>query len=192
MDLVVIDDGERAATADRVGELLDAGASTVVVLLVPSTADAIGAAAAERNKLALVLDDSGTSGARASLLLQPRDRADSDDAGVAAAPKVFGDAGEESSSAALRGYDAGLLLDKIVGQLGDVLSPNDELITAALAANADLASTRVVAAAVLADSANDARRANTGGAGIGTLLVIATVALAAAGALVLIRRWRIR
>ena len=114
----------------------------------PSAADAIAAAAAERDKLALVVSDSGASSIRsASLLLRLRDAGSVDEVGVAAATTAFRDAfGDEPTRPALLGYDAGRLLDKIVAQVGHVLAPTTPVMAAALAPGAELTASRVVQA----------------------------------------------
>lgn len=196
VDLVAVEDGEDSRTADLVGDLLDEGASAVVVLLVPSTADAIAAAAAERDKLALVVEDGGTSRIpNQSLLLRPRDAGNVDEAGVAAATMAFREAfGDEPTPAALLGYDAGRLLDTIVARIGHVLRPTEPLIAAALAGDAELTSSRAIAAgAAEGEDAEPGGRA-TGesgdGADIRRSAVLAAAALVAAGAVVVMVRRR--
>lgn len=77
----------------------------MVVLLMPSTADAIAAAAAERVKLALVVENGGASRIpNESLLLRPRDAGNVDEAGFAATTTAFREAfGNEPTPAALLG-----------------------------------------------------------------------------------------
>ena len=204
VDLVVIDDGASSGTAERVGELLDGGASAVVVLAVPSTADSIAAAAAQRDKLALVVDDSGGSSARrAALLLRPLDAVSGDEVGVAAAARAFLDAtGDDATRAALLGYDAGRLLDELVGRGGDGLRPGEPLIEAALSAGAELSVSSVTAsadAAAVGDSTGGdddgtgeaGRRAPPlGAAAIGAAAIAAAAVVASAVVVVTRRRLR--
>lgn len=195
VELVAVDGGEDSGTADRVGDLLDEGASAVVVLLVPSAADAIAAAAAERDKLALVVADGGPSRIRnESLLLRPRDAGNVDEVGVAAATTAFREAfGTESTPAALLGYDAGRLLDVSVARVGHMLRPTEPLIAAALAGDAELTSSRVVAAGGNEGVEAGARAGGESGDGldIGRSAALAAAALVAAGAVgVMVRRRR--
>lgn len=192
VDLVAVDDGERRSTADRVGDLLDGGAVAVVVLLVPSAAEAIGAAAAARDKLALVVSNSGASIAkRRALLLRPRASTDDEAAGVAAATTALRDAlGDEPTRAVLLGYDAGRLLDTLTAQIGEDLQPSEQLTAAALAASANLASSRVIAAVDTAEAGEGAAGGTNGRGDRGA--VLAAVALIAAGAVVLVKRRRPR
>jgi len=187
VELVAVDDG---GTADRVRDLLDDGATAVVVLLVPSAADAIAAAAAERDRLALVVGDGGPSRIRnESLLLRPRDAGNVDEVGVAAATTAFREAfGKEPTAAALLGYDAGRLLDTIVARVGHVLRPTEPLIAAALAGDAELTSSRVVAAG--GDEGVEAGGESGDGPDIGRSAVLAVAALVAAGAVVVMVRRR--
>ena len=189
VDLVAVNDGESTLTAGRVGDLLDSGASAVVVLFVPSAAEAVGAAAAARDKLALVVSNSGAaSGERELLLLRPRESAEVDEARIVGAKTALRNAfGDEPTPAALIGYDAGRLLDKIVAQVGEGLRPSEALTTAALAVSPDLAWSRVIGAG---------RRAGAGGVtsrvDYGLAAALAAVALGGAGAVVLVRRRRPR
>ena len=194
VNLVAINHGESRSTVGRVGDLLDGGATAVVVLLVPSAAEAIVAAAAERDKLALVVSDSAAaSGQRQSLLLRPRDLGADDEARTAAAATALRDAlGDEPTPPALLGYDAGRLLDKITGRAGAGLQPSEALTRAALAANALLASSRVVGPAERAAAGETDRDQTSGAADIGTAAAVTAVALFAAGAIVQIRRRRPR
>jgi len=183
VELVAVDDGEASGTDDRVGDLLDGGASAVVVLVVPSAADAIAAAAAERDRLALVVGDGGPSRIRnESLLLRPRDAGNVDEVGVAAATTAFREAfGNEPTPAALLGYDAGRLLDMIVPRVGHVLRPTEPLIAAAPAGDTELTSSRVVAAG--GDEGVEAGGESGDGPDIGRSAALAAAALVAAGAL---------
>lgn len=196
VELVAADDGEDGGTDDRVSDLLDGGASAVVVLLVPSAADAIAAAATERDKLALIVGDGGASRIpNESLLLRPRDAGNVDEVGVAAATTAFREAfGNEPTPAALLGYDAGRLLDMIVARVGHVLRPTEPLIVAALAGDAELTSSLVVAAggdegegAEHRDRAGDE---SGDGAEIGRSATLAAAALVAVGAVVVMVRHR--
>lgn len=191
VDLIAIDEGEDPTTADRVGELLDAGASAVVVLLVPESARAISAAAATRDKLALVVSDSVPSDRPTSLLLHPRPSAEPDGPSVADATTALRDAlSDEPTRAALLGYDAGRLLDKITAQVGEALRPSGRLMTVAREASADLAASRVAGAEAEVDDRGE--REVSGGAGILTAVTIGATAVAVAGALIWImrrRRW---
>lgn len=146
VELVALGDGESSGTADRVGDLLDAGASAVVVLFVPSTVDGIAAVADERDKLALVVGDEGAvSAGSASLLLRPLDVGDADEADVADATAVYRELlGEAPQGPTVLGYDAGRLLDAIVSEVGDVLEPGEAVLAAALAADDGLTLSRVV------------------------------------------------
>jgi len=168
----------------------------VVVLFAPSTADAIAAAAAERDKLALVVGGAPRT-PNESLLLRRRDAGSIDEAGVAAATTAFRQAvGNEPTPAALLGYDAGRLLDTIVARVGHVLRPTEPLIAAALAAEVELTSSRVVAAGdVEGEGAEPGRRAtgeSRDGADTPRSAVLAAAALVAAGAVVLVVRRRRR
>ena len=194
VDLVAVDDGENPLTTDRVVDLLDAGASAVVVLLVPSMADAIGAAAAERDKLALVVGDGpASSEERALLLLRPRGPAEADEVRVDGAKRALRDAlGDEPTPAALIGYDAGRVLDKIVAQVGEDLQPSERLTTAALAASADLASSRVVGVVGGSEAGERTGEETTSGTDVATAVAVAAAALVAAGAVVLIKRRRLK
>ena len=194
VELVAVGDGEADRTEDRVGDLLDGGASAVVILLVPWAADAIAAAAAERDKLALVVGDGGASRIpNETLLLRRRDAGNVDEAGVAAATTGFREAfGNEPTPAALLGYDAGRLLDMIVARFGHVLRPTEPLIAAALAAEAELAFSRVVAAGGDEGVEAGARARGESGHGpdIGWSAALAAAAVVAAGAVVVIVRRR--
>ena len=190
VDLVVVGDGESPLTADRVVELLDAGASAVVVLLVPSMAGAIVGAVAERDKLALVVGDGGASSDSSEwLLLRPRGSAEVDVVRVAGAKTALRNAlGDEPTPAALLGYDTGRLLDNIVAEVGEDLQASEGLTAAALAASADLASSRVVAAVEDAETGEGAGDESTGDGDYGLAAALAAVALLAAGAVVVTRR----
>ena len=187
--LVAISDGEREDTARRVGDLLDAGAAAVIVLFVPSTADAIAAAAAARDKLALVVAEGGPS-RRESLLLRPRPPGRIDGAGLAAASSAFQAAfGEDPTQAALLGYDAGKLIDRLVTWVGHALPPTEALMAAALAEEGGLTSSSIL-------GAGGAEGGNTGGGdsswlpGPRTVVMAAAATLIAAGTVALVRRRR--
>lgn len=187
--LVAISDGEREDTARRVGDLLDAGAAAVIVLFVPSTADAIAAAAAARDKLALVVAE-GSPSRRESLLLRPRPPGRIDGAGLAAASSAFQAAfGEDPTQAALLGYDAGKLIDRLVTRVGHALSPTGALTSAALAEAAGLTSSSLLGAggAVAGDTGGDSSWLP----GPRTVVMAAAATLiAAAGTVALVRRRR--
>ena len=194
VELVAIEDGGRRGTADRVADLLDDGATAVVVLSVPSAADAIAAAAAERDKLALVVGDIGASSIRSpSLLLRPRDAGNVDEVSVAAATTVFREAfGDGPTRAALLGYDAGRLLDMIVARVGHVLRPTEPLIAAARAADPELTSSRVIEGGddETVEAGERARGESGDGADIRRSATVAAAALVAAGTVVIMVRRR--
>lgn len=189
VELVPVDDGENRGTADRVGDLLDDGASAVVVLLVPSQADGIAAAAAERGKLALVVgDDDASSNRGATLFLRPRSVGDADEVDVAAAIGAYQEAlGDEPTRAALLGYDAGRLLDTIVAQVGHVLRPTRTLLAVAVGADAELTASRVFEAGA---EVGDRDVGQGSSPGLGLSAAVAAAGLVGIGAVVVMMRRR--
>lgn len=184
VEVVAIEDGESRVAINRVAGLLDDGVSAVVVLLAPSIADAVASAAADRDTLSVVVADRPRSTSRSgSLLLRPRDPRSINERGAARATAALQEAfGEEPTRGARLGYDAGILLDKIVDRVGHALQPTEAVMTAALAADADLASSRVDGTAQVtepgrSDGGTTGRRAD-----IVSVVSVATAALLTAGA----------
>ena len=145
VDVVTVDAGAPEATVAQVQQGLDAGAAAVITLVAGASASDVSDVAAARGVLSVAVDvDAGGTGPAGDVVLRPRP-IDQRDTGVSERfTSAFADEYRTSATEAARlGYDAGRLLDRLVGEFGEVLQPSKRLAAAALDAQEDL-----VAAAV--------------------------------------------
>ena len=141
VDVVTVDarSGDRA-TRQGVARALDEGASVVVVLSDSRDVMPVADVAAGRTRLVIAATPPQASVSRAhvvALLARPPESQDRErvDSLAVAFTEVFG---APPTDAAMRGYDAGVLLDELVGDLGDTLVPGDRLSAALGAASSRL------------------------------------------------------
>lgn len=145
---------EGASTPQRVEELLDRGASAVVVLAETPFAAGVANAAADRGKLAVLIAPAESDSLPAGVILL-RPRHEPADAAAEAFNERFAAAyGRKPRNEGARGYDVGRLLESLVAEGGEDLAPRRQLVAAARSAGGLLAS-RVE---VVEPAARDRRR----------------------------------
>ena len=167
---------EGASTPQRVEELLDRGASAVVVLAETPFAAGVANAAADRDKLAVLIAPADWDSLPAGvILLRPRHEP-ANSATEAFNERFVAEYGRTPRNEAARGYDVGRLLESLVADAGEDLAPRTQLVAAARSAGGLVAS-RVE---VVGPAARDRRR--DGAAFAVTAGVAVAVVLGAAGA----------
>lgn len=122
------------SVAEEVTGLLDAGASAVIVLATGHGADAAIASAASRRKMVVTMD---TKASRAPVpgVITLRTDGPSDEGRFEAFVDAYAQAaGSKPTEASALGYDAGVLLDAVVRELGEDLAAGPALAAATNAA----------------------------------------------------------
>lgn len=156
------------ATAARVDALLDQGAAAVVTLAADAQVQAVSGVAAGRGALHIVVTPgAGSADQQGALVLRPRAAGRRDRALVEAFRSNFaGEYGAPPAPAALLGYDAGRLLDALVGRFGERLQPGPRMAAAARRASGSLAGTDVDVGPVQAGEAVDVPVGGTPSGGV--------------------------
>ena len=137
VDIVSVD-ARLPSVREQVSELLDSGASAVVVLADGPDVEGATTATTARRKPVFAIDV-GDSIEAAPGQLRLRSRGATDDRRFTDFEAAFAAAtGSAPSVAATLGYDAGKLVDAIVGALGEHLEPGPALTAAAIHAAQEL------------------------------------------------------
>ena len=195
VDIVTVDAGEPEAAASRVAELLDAGAAAVVSLATGPATGGVSDIASSAGVLHVVVEeDAAGTGQEGAIVLRLRPLAERDAAQVQRFASAFTDQYRtRATEAAQLGYDAGRLLDSLVGEFGETLQPGDSMALAARGASNDLATADVqVVPAGRTDDPGSVPPALAGrpASGAGLLLGGVSLLLAGGAGLVVARRAR--
>ena len=183
-----------AGDGERIAALLDAGAEAVVMLAVGEAAGAVSDAAASRGALSVSVEVDADGGSpRSTVVLRPRP---ADERNVAQG-EVFAAAYTEEyrtppTDAALLGYDAGRLVDRLVAEFGETLEPGGGTSEAARALQGQLLAADLVVAAAEAHEREGALAAlaGRGTSGLALLAGAVTLLLAGSAGLAVTRRAR--
>jgi hypothetical protein len=134
VELVSVDAG-LPSTIREVNELLDSGATALIVLSGGSDTEALIASAAARGKVVVAIEASHSMvGGEGGIRLRSGGRPDEGRFAAFAAAYAAASGSAPSDAAAL-GYDAGRLVDAVVLDLGEHLEPGPALTEAAVAAS---------------------------------------------------------
>lgn len=145
VEIVPIDADDGDAVPNRVSAVIEAGASAVVIVAPSSTLAAVRAVADWRGKPIVALVEDGAAappGVAIVLRALPADR--DDRARLGRFEAEFAEAyGRSPTSIAVLGYDAGRLLDQLIGEIGEDLQADGPLDAAARNAAGVLIATRL-------------------------------------------------
>ena len=145
VEIVTIDADDGDAAPDRVRAVIEGGASAVVIVAPNPILTAVSAAADRRGKLIVAVAEDGAAappGVEIVLRALPAERLDR--ARLERFEAEFANAyGRPPTSTAALGYDAGRLLDQLIGEIGEDLRVDGPLDAAVRNAAGVLAATRL-------------------------------------------------